>query len=160
MTRFLLSGALLFILYWTLEVTDRFRHVNEWNARLCATLLRGLGTAAHARGFSVALPGGRGLEIVSECSAVHVFILFTAAVVAFPTTWRARLRGLAAGLPGLFIINVLRLATLGIVIEKRPTWLPLFHEYLWQVFFVLLVAAAYLFWIERLEPRERANDAA
>ena len=157
--RSLLFSVILFGLYWASEVTHRFRYVNECNARLCGGLLRGIGIGAERSGASLTMQGGGGLEIVSECSAVHAFILFAAAVLAFPTTWRARLQGLAAGLPFLFAVNLLRLVTLGIVTAHRAAWMPLFHEYLWQVLFVLLVAIAYLFWIERLVPRERAGGA-
>ncbi len=39
----------------------------------------------------------------------------------------------------------------------RPNLLPLFHEYLWQVFFVLVVAFLYLLWIEKFVPREQVS---
>ena len=55
--------------------------------------------------------------------------------------------------------NVLRLATLGAIIAHKQAWLPLFHEYLWQVFFILVVAALYLVWIERTVPRGKAHPA-
>jgi exosortase H (IPTLxxWG-CTERM-specific) len=157
--KFLLYAVGLFGLYWASEMTHRFRYVNECNSWLCGALLRGIGIHADRSGTSLALPGG-GLEIVSECSGIHAFILFAAAVLAFPTTWGARLRGLAAGLPFLFAVNVLRLVSLGVVTVRHAAWMPFFHEYLWQVFFVLLVAIAYLFWIERLVPRERVGGAA
>jgi archaeosortase B (VPXXXP-CTERM-specific) len=104
--------------------------------------------------------GAAGMEIVSECSAIYVLILFSAAVIAFPTTWRARLRGLAVGIPVLLVVNVVRLVTIGAVIQHKPALLPLFHEYLWQVLFVLVVAGLYLFWMEKVIPRARVGPAA
>ena len=67
---------------------------------------------------------------------------------------------LALGVPVLLAVNVLRLVTLGIVLRHRPGLLPFFHEYLWQVLFVLVVAALYLVWIERMVPGARARPAA
>jgi exosortase H (IPTLxxWG-CTERM-specific) len=156
---FLALGLGLFALYQTSEVTGGFRHVNVLNARFCSALLGGLGIDNTCRGTSIRMPSG-GMEIVSECSAVYVVILFTAGVLAFPTTWRARGLGLALGIPCILVANALRLVTLGAVIRFRASLLPLFHEYLWQVLFVFLVAALYLLWIERFVPRDRGVRAA
>jgi exosortase H (IPTLxxWG-CTERM-specific) len=146
------AATVLFGLYQLTEATHRFAVVNRCNAALCGGVLRGVGVDAQRNGTMLRLPGG-GMEIISECSAIYVAILFAAAVIAFPTTWRARLRGLAVGLPILFAVNLLRLATLGLVIRYRAALLPLFHEYLWQVLFVIVVTALYVAWIERIVPR-------
>jgi exosortase H (IPTLxxWG-CTERM-specific) len=150
-------AALLFGLYQLTEVTHRFSVVNRCNAVVCGGVLRGVGVQADRNGTTLRLPGG-GMEIISECSAIYVAILFAAAVIAFPTTWRARLRGLALGVPILFAVNVVRLASLGLVIRYRAALLPLFHEYLWQVLFVIVVTALYLAWIERIVPRARPRS--
>jgi archaeosortase B (VPXXXP-CTERM-specific) len=155
-----LAAALFAIYQWT-EATGRFRAVNVANGAACAAVLRLCGVPATQSGTTVDVgAGGGGMEIISECSAIYVLILFTAAVLAFPTTWRARARGLALGLPLLLAINVVRLVTLGLIVRYRPAWLPLFHEYLWQVFFVIVVVVLYLVWIERMVPRARAHPAA
>ena len=149
----------LFGVYEWAEATARFRPVNVANAAACAAVLRLCGVPAAHHGTMVDL-GGAGMEIISECSGVYVFILFAAAVLAFPTTWRARARGLAFGLPLLLAVNVGRLVTLGAIVRYRPALLPLFHEYLWQVFFVLAVVALYVVWIDRMVPRARVDPAA
>lgn len=156
--RFAGSAVGLFALYQAAEITHQFSRFNEWNALLCGGLLRLIGIPAARSGTTLVL-GNSGLDIISECSAVHIGILFTAGVIAFPTTWRARALGLAAGLPLIFVINLLRITSLGIVVRYRAALLPLFHEYLWQVLFVLVVAALYLLWIERMVPRARAHPA-
>jgi archaeosortase B (VPXXXP-CTERM-specific) len=154
-------AAVLFAVYQWTEATGRFRAVNVANGAACAAVLRLCGVPATRSATTVEVGGGRGgMEIISECSAIYVLILFAAAVLAFPTTWSARARGLALGLPLLLVINIVRLVTLGLIVRHRPAWLPLFHEYLWQVFFVVVVVALYLVWIERMVPRARAHPAA
>src|SRR5262245_9681929 len=152
-------AVVLFTLYQVSEATHRFGSINVLNAQLCSAVLRGVGVAAVRDGTTLALGTGA-MQIISECSAIYVAILFTAAVLAYPTTWRARTRGLAFGLPSIFVLNVFRLVSLGLVIRYRASLLPLFHEYLWQVFFILVVAALYLVWIERMVPRARTRPAA
>ena len=151
-TRFLLAAALLFALYQLSEAARLFRWVNAGNAVLSGALLDLAGIETRRAGTQLGFPRG-GMEIISECSAVYVGILFAAGVLAFPAGARARLLGLAAGLPILFALNVVRLVTLGLVVHWRPGLLPFVHVYLWQVCFVLAVAALFLIWIERIVPR-------
>jgi len=156
---FAASAIGLFVVYQVTEITHQFNRLNEWNAILCGGLLRVAGIPALRSGTTLVL-GNSGMDVISECSAVHIAILFTAGVLAFPTTWRARGRGLLVGLPVIFAINVLRITSLGFVIRYRAALLPLVHEYLWQVLFVLVVAGLYLLWIERMVPREGPRPAA
>jgi exosortase H (IPTLxxWG-CTERM-specific) len=156
---FALAAVALFAFYQWTEITGQFARVNTLNAQLCAWLLSAIGIPASRNGTSLLVQGG-GMDVISECSAVYVAILFTAAVIAFPTTWRARARGVAVGLPVIFAVNQLRLVSLGVVLRFRASLLPLFHEYLWQVFFILVVTALYLLWIERMVPRGPARSAA
>ena len=45
------------------------------------------------------------LHINHECTGIFVLMLFASFVLAYPTSWRARLVGLGIGLPALFAIN-------------------------------------------------------
>lgn len=146
--RFALHAVLLFALYWTSEAVHAFRQVNILLATATAAGLRGLGIDARAQATSIVMPQGI-LEIVSECSGIYVLILFAAGVLAFPTDARSRWRGLALGLPCIVGLNFIRLISLGMVVRFRAAWLPWFHEYLWQVLFVGLVAALYAVWVAR-----------
>jgi exosortase H (IPTLxxWG-CTERM-specific) len=156
---FVVVATGLFALYQVSEATRHFNVVNEGNALLSGAILRATGVSSERSGTTLLFERG-GMQIISECSAIYVAILFMAGVLAFPTNWRARLVGLALGLPVLFAVNVLRLVTLGAVIRYRPALLPLFHEYLWQVLFILIVAGLYLAWIERFVPRARSHQPA
>lgn len=149
----------LFLLYRLSEVTHAFRAVNELNAGLSGVVLSAAGVANTRMGTTLQFESG-GFDVISECSGVYVAILFAAAVLAFPAPWRARALGLAAGLLLLFGINILRLASLGVILQHRPAWMPLFHEYLWQVLFILIVAAIYVAWLERIVLRARTHPAA
>jgi exosortase H (IPTLxxWG-CTERM-specific) len=155
---FLLSAVVLFLIYWISDTTGRFDAVNRLNAQLSGVILDAIGIDNTRHGTVVQFRTG-GMEVISECSGVYVAILFAAGVLAFPANWRARLKGLGLGLLAIFAINVLRLVTLGAIIAHKRAWLPLFHEYLWQVLFILVVAGLYLMWIERMVPRERLDPA-
>ena len=157
-TVFLVSAVALFLVYWVSDTTGRFEQVNRLNAMLSGAILQVLGISNTRVGSSVQFTTG-GMKVISECSGVYVAILFSAGVLAFPAAWRARLTGLFFGILAIFAINVLRLVTLGAIIARKRDLLPLFHEYLWQVLFILVVAGLYLLWIERMVPREQLDPA-
>jgi len=146
---FIGCSVVLFALYWISEALHGFRYVNTAHARATAAALQGLGIDAHASGTSIILSHGV-LEIVAECTGIYVLILFTAGVIAFPADLRTQIRGLALGLPCIVALNFVRLLSLGLVLHVRPTWLPWFHEYLWQVLFVGLVATLFAVWVTRI----------
>lgn len=156
--RFLASSLVLFALYWSVEALHAFRQVNVAHARATAGVLRAIGIGAEAHATSILLARGS-LEIVAECTGVYVLILFTAGILAFPTAWRTRLHGLAMGLPCIVALNFIRLVSLGVILHFRPAWLAWFHEYLWQVLFVGLVAVLFGVWVARTGD-DRARLAA
>jgi len=155
---FLGSAVLLFLVYWISDTTGHFDAVNRLNAILSGSILEIIGLENTRYGTMVQFRSG-GMEVISECSGVYVAILFAAGVIAFPAGWRAKLKGVVLGVSAIFAINVLRLVTLGVIIARKREWLPLFHEYLWQVLFILVVAGLYLLWIERMVPGERLDPA-
>ena len=89
------------------------------------------------------------LNVNHECTGIFVFVLFGSFVLAYPTTWRARLTGLGVGLPLLFAINVIRLGTLARIVEVYPDAFFYFHEYVWQGFFMVIVLVGAIAWAER-----------
>ena len=157
-TAFLVSAIALFLVYWISDTTGRFDAVNRLNAMLSGAILQVIGISNTRIGTTVTFGSG-GMEVISECSGIYVAILFSAGVLAFPAAWRVRLSGIVLGVVAIFAVNVLRLVTLGAIIAKKRDLLPLFHEYLWQVLFILVVAGLYLLWIERMVPREQLDPA-
>ncbi len=81
------------------------------------------------------------MEIVRNCDAIEINILFVSAVLAFPAPWRRRLAALAVGLTALVALNVLRISALYFVGVFAPARFAVVHE---QVFPLLLVLAAAL----------------
>ena len=76
-------------------------------------------------------------------------MLFTSFVLAYPASWRARLIGLALGVPLFFAVNVLRLATLARVVEVYPGAFFYLHEYVWQGILTVVVLVGAIGWAEK-----------
>ncbi|MBI5091266.1 MAG: archaeosortase/exosortase family protein [Candidatus Hydrogenedentes bacterium] len=94
-------------------------------------------------------------RVAPECSAIPSMILYLAAVLAFPAGWRARFIGLFGGMPILYLVNILRLACLGIIgaLTEGGPWFKFSHEYVWQGIYVVFVVAVWMAWVEYLVRR-------
>jgi exosortase/archaeosortase family protein len=88
--------------------------------------------------------------LIPECGAIEIMAIFLAAVLAFPTLWWKRFIGLAAGLPIMYGVNVLRLTVLAVIgaMDKSRVWFNFAHEYVWQAVYIIFVVAVWLLWVE------------
>lgn len=88
--------------------------------------------------------------VVPSCGAIEVMAIFVAAVLAFPATWRHRARGIALGLPLMYLINIARLAFLACLgaLDKSGKWFNFVHEYVWQAAYVIVVVIIWMAWAE------------
>lgn len=154
---FVATASALFVLYWITEVTGIFGAVNVLNAMLSGIILDLVGIATDRSGSLLAFAGS-GMQVISECSGIYAAIVFSASVLAFPTTWRARATGVALGVVAIFAVNVLRLVTVGVTLAYRESLVPWVHEYLWQILFVLVVAGMFMLWIDKLTPRRQTAE--
>jgi exosortase/archaeosortase family protein len=69
-------------------------------------------------------------------------------VLAYTSSIKSKLMALAAGIPFIFAVNIIRLVALGWVTTHIPQYARMFHDYLWQAGFLFLVIAMWLTWIE------------
>ena len=90
--------------------------------------------------------------LVPECGAIEIMAIFLAAVVAFPTTWRKRLIGIAVGVPIMYGVNIFRLTVLAVIgaldQSQGRVWFSFAHEYVWQAVYIVFVVAVWLLWVE------------
>jgi exosortase/archaeosortase family protein len=91
------------------------------------------------------------LQIVRNCDAADVNILFASAVLAFPAPLRKKMAPLLLGLAALVAANVLRICSLYYVGVHRPSWFHAAHEELWPLLLVALTLLAFLACIRHLE---------
>jgi exosortase H (IPTLxxWG-CTERM-specific) len=87
--------------------------------------------------------------IAEPCNGVLPTILYLAAVLAFPSTWKARLYGILIGIPGVFLVNLFRVVTLMLVGTRAAASFEDVHVYVWQTLVVALTVALWIFWVER-----------
>jgi exosortase H (IPTLxxWG-CTERM-specific) len=145
----------LFFLYLGLIVAlnlpivglDEFANfLGRQTASLSSLLLGGLGEGAEVVGKTVTFKGFN-VIVVGECAGLLEFMMFAAAVVAYPAKWGSRLIGLLLAIPIVFGFNVFRIMGLVVIGKYQPTLFHFAHVYLWQATMVLMIAGLWIAWV-------------
>jgi exosortase/archaeosortase family protein len=87
--------------------------------------------------------GRSSMEIVKNCDAMEVIILFGAAVVATGGPWRRSVAALAAGVAALAAMNIFRICSLYFVAIHAPGAFEVVHLEVWPL--LLIVFAVGMF---------------
>lgn len=92
--------------------------------------------------------------VTIECTAIQIMTIYTAFVLAYPASVRAKGLALLAGLPFIFGMNILRLWVMAWIDKLAPNFSATYHNYVWQVAFIIMVILLWLVWIEKVVKRE------
>ena len=84
----------------------------------------------------------------ASCSGGDPIALCAGAILAYPATWGARLRGAAVGIVAITALNVVRLGNLSLVAEDQAL-LNLLHVYVWPGILILAAAGFVYAWMGR-----------
>ena len=142
--KFILAFALPLLLV-SLIPEDFFGPLNRFSASMVGSVLRLLrldpvvtGTYIRLDGFSV--------NVITECSAIHLVILYGAFITAFPTTRLKKWMGFGAGALLLFLVNALRISVVTLVGKFTPTLFDVSHVYFGQLGMMTSVLCLCLMW--------------
>ena len=91
--------------------------------------------------------GGFAVEIIEECTGLYEILIYTAAVLAFPTTLVKKGIGILLGAPILYATNVLRIIFLVWVGRYHLAAFNFMHLYFWQATLILMITSVWLLWI-------------
>lgn len=95
------------------------------------------------------------VRIIDECTGLFEMVIFAAAVLAFPTTWRKKLLGLALGIPAIYLFNLIRIILLVVVGSKSYATFEFMHLYFWQVTLIIIIASIWIAWLLLVVYREK-----
>lgn len=90
---------------------------------------------------------GFSVKIIDECTGIYEMLIYSAAVLAFPTSWKKRGVGLLLGNPLIYLFNVLRIAMLIVVGRYWSDAFDFMHLYFWQATMILMITSVWLLWI-------------
>jgi archaeosortase B (VPXXXP-CTERM-specific) len=104
--------------------------------------------------------GSFGIEIISECTGLFEAAIYTACVLAFPTSWRNRGLGLLFGIPAIYAFNVLRIVCLLLVGRYAHSSFDFFHLYFWQGTLILMITSVWMLWIYLVVKNENRSSVS
>ncbi len=91
-------------------------------------------------------PPSASISVTAECSGTDVLALCLAAILAWPVSWRARLKGAAGGIAFVLVLNTLRIATLGQA-AASPALFQTLHLQIWPAILVLATSSYVFAWM-------------
>lgn len=103
------------------------------------------------RGFSV--------EIIEECTGIFEMLIFLAALISYPASWKSKLAGILCGLPALYLFNVIRIIVLTVVGVYNRRLFDFMHLYFWQATLILMITTVWVLWILLAVSREKKSAA-
>ena len=112
-------------------------------------LLRVFGVGARATGTSVISPMFS-VEVIPACSGIFAYILFLAAVLAYPCKLKAKAMGIALGFATIFILNLVRMVSLFYIGTYLPQFFEVAHLLFWQSLMIACTALLWFFWAQWL----------
>ena len=153
-TFFVLIVLFFFILTWApiVKMVDIGAALAQLAAWLTYAFLRVLGLVA---GFPVHIEGtimGSGefeVDVAPACSGAVPMSIYLAAVMAYPTSWRAKWLGAGLGLGVIELVNLVRVAGLFLVGLYFHEIFHDTHVYVAQALVVCVAVAMWLYWATR-----------
>jgi exosortase H (IPTLxxWG-CTERM-specific) len=89
------------------------------------------------------------VNIRNGCNGVEAMLIFLAAVLAFPASWRSRLAGLALGILAIQVVNLVRVVALFLTGVYFPRIFDSSHTVIWQTIVILFGVLLWIFWANR-----------
>jgi len=130
--------ALMLDAYYTGVVV----HISTW-------LIQLIGIDVTAQGAFLYLKSAI-MEVKFGCNGLEAILLYVAAVLAFPATWKERLIGIIVGSTVLQVLNIIRIAILAWVLEYQRDIFPIMHEYITQSIMIALAFIIFIIYLQRV----------
>ena len=100
------------------------------------------------------------VNIRNGCNGVEAMLIFLAAVLAFPASWRSRLLGLGLGILAIQVVNLIRVVALFLTGIYFPKLFDASHTVVWQTLVILTGVLLWIFWAYRFATPAPAEPAS
>ncbi len=102
---------------------------------------------------------GCNLNVTRGCEGVEMFLLLVAGIVAFPSTWQRRVRGLLMGSILAYILSVMRLMCLHYILHYNPRAWEALHGLVLPLGPIILMALFFMRWSDDAPTQPEARTA-
>ena len=92
--------------------------------------------------------------VTTECTGIFMMSIFASFIAVYPSSIKAKGIALLTGIPFIFAANILRLFIMAWIDKIKPQYTEIFHNYIWQVVFIIMVVFMWTVWIDKVVNRE------
>ncbi len=129
-------------------------------ARMSGGILRAMGQNVTMAGTIIRNPRFA-VNIRNGCNGIEAMLIFIAAVLAFPASWKSRLAGLTLGILAIQVVNLVRVVALFLTGVYFPKIFDTSHTVIWQTIVILCGVLLWIFWANRFAtPPAPASEPA
>jgi exosortase/archaeosortase family protein len=157
LTYILLMGAFFSVIGFV--PLQRIFDVNGWytNAVVWATsqVLKTASIPAACEGSIIRLPS-IALDVRFGCNGLEAVMIYAIAIIAFPSSWRKKLIGIASGFLVLQVINVLRIAGLAFAGVHFPALFEILHIYVAQGIMIAVALGIFFVYLSYIKSNEES----
>ena len=141
---------IVFLLIYS-RVTESyiFDEVRNFTARATGFMLNIFGGDVSVDGTMVS-SSDFSMGIIAACTGIVPIAIYIAAVVAYPATIRQKLLGIALGVIGIGVINIIRTTILFVLGAHSPSFFDTAHYLIFQSLMIMIAVLLWLFWVLRL----------
>ena len=100
------------------------------------------------------------VNIRNGCNGVEAMLIYFAAVLAFPASWRSRLLGVALGFVAIQLVNLVRVVALFLTGVYFPRLFDSSHTVIWQTVVILSGVLLWILWANRFAQLHPGDPAA
>jgi exosortase/archaeosortase family protein len=86
------------------------------------------------------------VTIYNGCNGLISSLVFAAAVMAYPTTWRSKALGIVFGLVAIQLLNLVRIISLYFIGVFLPDHFNEAHIVIWQSVVIIAAVAIWIVW--------------
>ncbi|MEO8276167.1 MAG: exosortase H [Thermoanaerobaculia bacterium] len=89
------------------------------------------------------------VNIRNGCNGVEAMLIYFAAVLAFPASWKSRLLGVGGGFVAIQLVNLIRVVALFLTGVYLPKLFDSSHTVVWQTIVILAGVLLWILWANR-----------
>ena len=106
-----------------------------------------IGVEVWMQGRVVTIAGNNGIEMVDGCTGISAIGLFLGFIWAYPGQNRSRVYYSLMGIATIYLVNILRIATLMLMQEWAPQFFDFTHDYSTTTIFYLVIFFLWMLWV-------------
>ena len=150
---FVLAFAVLLSIFYLFLFTAFFEnhiqvHIVSLNASISGFILNLFGQHTFTSG-SFITSSVFSINVKRGCDAVEPMALFAAALLAFPSSIKNKIKGLLIGISILFVLNIIRIVSLFLTGIYYPSVFEIMHIEVWQFLFILFALGLWIILIRK-----------